>query len=182
MNGQIRSGSWVAFLAGALLAFVAGLLLARGALAADPATGVKPAKAFLEDAAQGSAGEVMLGKLAQQKAQSQQVRDFGKRLVEDHGKAEAKAAQIAGSKGMKLVAEPSTEQQKLSDELSSLQGAAFDRRFMSAMVEDHQKDVSKFQQQASEQQDPDVAAFARETLPVLKEHLQAATDINRSLR
>ncbi|HLH08429.1 MAG TPA: DUF4142 domain-containing protein [Terriglobales bacterium] len=44
-------------------------------------------KAFVTKAAEGGLAEVELGQLAQQKAESQQVKDFGQRMVTDHTKA-----------------------------------------------------------------------------------------------
>nr|WP_301280996.1 DUF4142 domain-containing protein [Nostoc sp. PCC 7107] len=51
------------------------------------------------------------------------------------------------------------------------------REYMTHMVEDHQKDVSAFQTEAQQGQDPDVKAFASQTLPTLEEHLQQARSI-----
>src|SRR5262245_13126398 len=42
---------------------------------------------FVTEAANGSMAEVELGKLAQDKASSEQVKSFGKRMVDDHSKA-----------------------------------------------------------------------------------------------
>src|SRR5690242_14937091 len=39
---------------------------------------------FVEKAAQGGLAEVQLGQLAQQKGQSDDVKNFGKRMVDDH--------------------------------------------------------------------------------------------------
>jgi putative membrane protein len=46
------------------------------------------------------------------------------------------------------------------------------------MVDDHEKDIKKFQQE-SEGSGP-VADFAKQTLPTLKEHLQMAQSLNGS--
>ena len=52
--------------------------------------------------------------------------------------------------------------------------------FRSNMVQDHQKDVAEFQQEADQGQDPDIKNFAATTLPVLKQHLQLAqTDLSK---
>src|SRR5690348_16625868 len=47
----------------------------------------KKDKSFAEEAAMGGMAEVELGKLAQQNAQSDDVKQFGARMVQDHGAA-----------------------------------------------------------------------------------------------
>ena len=49
------------------------------------------------------------------------------------------------------------------------------------MLEDHQKDVREFSRVASGNGDADVKAFASKTLPTLKEHLQQAQDLSKSI-
>lgn len=59
------------------------------------------------------------------------------------------------------------------EKLKALHGAAFDKQFKAMMVEDHQKDIAKYEQQAKSQ-DAQTAALAQKTLPVLRKHLDAA--------
>jgi putative membrane protein len=47
---------------------------------------------------------------------------------------------------------------------------------MQEMIKDHKEDVAEFQKQSNSAADPDVKAFAAETLPTLKQHLHAAED------
>lgn len=45
------------------------------------------------------------------------------------------------------------------------------------MVEDHEKDIAEFSEEASTGKDPAVKSFAARTLPTLKMHLQMAQSI-----
>ena len=67
------------------------------------------------------------------------------------------------------------------DKLSKMRGAEFDRAYMRDMVQDHEKDVKKFRQEAQHGGDPDLKGFAQKTLPVLEQHLKMAHDTNKSL-
>jgi putative membrane protein len=129
---------------------------------------------FLENAARGGMAEVELGKLAQQKGESQQVKDFGKRMVDDHGKANEELKRIAGAKGVTLPTEVDGKHKRLIDKLSKKSGHDFDREYMDEMVDDHEKDVKDFRSMAKSAKDADVKSFASSTLPTLEQHLQAA--------
>ena len=52
---------------------------------------------------------------------------------------------------------------------------------MDEMVKDHEKDVELFEQQAQSGDDPDLRAFAEETLPTLREHLELAREIQSQI-
>ena len=69
----------------------------------------------------------------------------------------------------------------MHDKLAKLSGAEFDKAYVAAMLDDHQKDVREFSRVASGNGDADVKAFASKTLPTLKEHLQQAQDLSKSV-
>ncbi len=181
----------------ALSALVVGLALAFGASAqttgASTAGNTKmttsaPAKSsnadssFVKKAAMGGMAEVELGNLAQQKASNDAVKQFGSRMVQDHGKANDELKQIASSKGIDLPTALDSSHKKDVDRLGKLSGAQFDRAYMDHMVSDHKKDVSEFKKEASSGKDADVKAFASKTLPTLEEHLKMAQQTNDTVK
>jgi putative membrane protein len=131
-------------------------------------------KQFLTNAAQGGLAEVVLGKLAQQKANDQAVKQFGQRMEQDHTKANDELKSLAAKKGVQLSTSLKHEDQIQKDELSKLPPQSFDTHYMQVMVKDHQKDVSEFQKAADGASDPDVKNFAQKTLPILQDHLKQA--------
>ena len=50
------------------------------------------------------------------------------------------------------------------------------------MVRDHQTEIAKFSAQAQSGSDPQVMAFAKDTLPTLQAHLQRAQSIQSELK
>jgi putative membrane protein len=74
---------------------------------------------------------------------------------------------------MKLDAK---HQEKI-DELSKLQGADFDKKFMECMLKDHKEAVSMFEKASRSLTDTDLKNFASQTLPKLRDHLQMAQNI-----
>lgn len=136
---------------------------------------------FAEKAAIGGLKEVTLGELAQQQAKDEQVVQFGQRMVQDHGQANEKLMAIAEQKGIELPQELPEDAQETYQELQQLSGAEFDQAYMEEMVTDHEEDVELFEEQAQSGKDPDLRAFAEETLPILREHLQMAEEIHSEL-
>src|SRR6266550_5111856 len=80
---------------------------------------------FAVKAAQGGMAEVALGNLAQQQGFSLKVKDFGKRLATDHGKANDELTQIASREGITLPSTMDSKQQQTIDRFSKLSGAQF---------------------------------------------------------
>ena len=131
-------------------------------------------KKFMEEAARGGLAEVQLGQLAEQKAQSSEVKQFGGRMVTDHSKANDQLKQVASRKSFNLPADMDASSKREYDKLQKPSGAQFDREYMKIMVSDHEKDVREFRKEAKSAKDPDVKGFADSTLPTLEDHLKAA--------
>jgi putative membrane protein len=133
---------------------------------------------FARKAATGGLAEVELGRLAAQKGSSDRVREFGQRMVEDHGKANAELQQAARDQGIDLPAEIDAKQQATIDRLSKLSGTAFDQAYMRDMVKDHEHDVAEFERAAKSGEDSPIRRFAQQTLPTLRDHLKMAKQVD----
>jgi putative membrane protein len=152
-----------------------------GAAASGTATLSNADKKFVEEAAAGGMAEVELGKLAEQRATNPQVKQFGSRMVQDHGKANDELKSLASSKGVQVPAALPKSKQADVDKLGKMTGADFDKAYMKHMVDDHKHDVSMFEKQSKSGQDSDLKAWAGKTLPTLREHQQLAQTTNASV-
>lgn len=132
---------------------------------------------FMEKAAAGGLMEVDLGNTAQEKAQSEDVKSFGKRMTDDHSKANKELQSLMSEKGLSAPTDLPAKDKASGDKLKAMSGADFDKSYMSHMVKDHQKDVNEFQRAAKTAADPDVKAFAAKTLPTLQDHLKQAKEV-----
>ena len=133
-----------------------------------------PDARFLMDAARNDVAEIKLGQLAQQKGQSEEVREFGKMLEQDHSKSGKETSELAKDLGVVPPAQPSAEQMQKYDALEKLSGTEFDQQFAAEMVKGHQEEIAKYEKQAQSASNPKVAKLAEDTLPTLKEHLAVA--------
>jgi putative membrane protein len=136
---------------------------------------------FVTKAASGGLAEVELGRLAMQRAARPAVRSFGERMVADHGRGNAELAALARAKGLSVPVTLDLADQAMRDRLTSLSGADFDRAYMSEMVRDHTEDVALFERAADISADPDIKVWAARSLPMLREHLALARQVNSEL-
>ena len=144
-------------------------------LASVTVASAKPNQAFLTDAIQGNLAEISMGQLAQKNGGSDGVRSFGQMLVQDHSAANEKAKTLAQAQGVTPPTAPKPESKTEFDRLSKLNGDAFDKEFAKHMVADHKEDIAEFEAQAKGSDE--VASFAKDTLPTLQKHLQAAQSL-----
>jgi putative membrane protein len=93
---------------------------------------------FIEESSAAGMAEVELGKLAAERAQSADVKQFAQMMVTDHTKAGDALKQVASRYNFTPPAEMAEKHRDLRDRLSRLQGAEFDREYMRAMVDGHE--------------------------------------------
>jgi putative membrane protein len=145
------------------------LITATAATAAPPAV-------FLEDAIRGNFSEVTLGRMIENRGASAEVRRFGAMLVRDHGKGLMEAQQIASRRHLEIPATLTPEARSEERKLRRLSGRAFDREVRRYMIEDHRKDIAKFEAQARSG-DRATSRYAAATVPVMRHHLATARSL-----
>lgn len=126
--------------------------------------------------------EIQAGQLAQQKGASEQVRQLGKQLSDDHNSADNKVEALAKKKGLDLSKESpdreatrhAAEENKEIAKLQSLSGAAFDKAFLSAMAKGHKETIEQLDKAKTSVQDKDVQQLIDDLMPTLHKHESAA--------
>ncbi|MDR6569579.1 DUF4142 domain-containing protein [Chitinophaga ginsengisegetis] len=145
---------------------------------------VIPSKAdadFLVEAASGGMTEVQLGQLAQTNSMNKQVKAFGALMIKDHGAGNEKLKALAASKNIILPDSVSNHQQKMKERLEKKKGEAFDRAYISMMIDDHKRDIRAFKSAAKSAADVEIKAFALDNLPILSAHLDSALNLQRKM-
>ena len=139
-------------------------------------------RAFMKAAAAGGHFEVQGAKLALDKAGDAQLKDYARRLIDDHTQANAKLMRLARAKGVSLPAQLTQAQQ---DKLQTLRGTSstdFDRAFVEHVgVAAHRETIELFRKEVSDGSDAQAKAFAQEVLPNLEQHLQMAQNLQNRL-
>jgi putative membrane protein len=143
--------------------------------------GAESPASFVTKAAQDGMTEVELGKLALSKSNSNDVKQFAQRMVQDHGKANKELAGIAKTKRLDVPTQLDAEHQAMVKALSGKSGAAFDSTYAAHMASDHTQAIALFRATAKSS-DRDLASFASKTLPTLQEHKRMADSLHASIR
>jgi putative membrane protein len=138
----------------------------------------KSDKAFLTRAIQGDIAEIEVGQLAETLGATQGVRNYGRLLAMNHGKAKDEALKVARALGVPPPATAHSEAQKKYDKLSKLTAGAFDAEFLRAMVEDHKTTIKKFEVEAKTGGGAS-AKLANDQLPMLRNHLTKAESLQK---
>lgn len=138
-------------------------------------------RAFISKAMEGGIAEVQLGQLAQQKSQSNDVKQFAQKMVSDHGQMGDKWLKpVAQQMGISEPKGPSKKDKKEIEKLQGLSGQDFDREYIAMMVKDHQKDLKEFREEANAAQDPNVKQIADKGSQVIEQHLQLIQQIAKA--
>lgn len=164
-----------------LITALAAVASVAAAAAPSQAAPSKADATFIRHAVEGDNGEIGMGEMAQKKAASPAVRDLGRMLVADHTGSRAKARDIARGLHVDAPTSPSPDGAKAADKLARLNGPAFDREWLKAAVKDHKHDIAEFRREADHGSGP-AQAHARETLPALQKHLDAAEAAQKGLK
>lgn len=158
--------------------FTLSTLLSLGLVfAATPLLAANGDADFAMKAAAGGLSEVQMGALAVNKGQTQAVRDFGQRMVDDHQKANAELKAIAERKDIKLPKQPEQAKQVGTHQLHDLSNEAFDEAYGQMAVKHHIETIDLFRKEAESGTDAELKAFAQKTLPTLEEHLRLAQQL-----
>jgi len=136
---------------------------------------------FVMEAAAGGMMEVEAGKLAQQNAASDRVKNFGAMMVADHSAANGQLSGLASSHGITLPAALPAEMQKHLDAMKKLTGKAFDKHYVGMMVDDHKTDIGKFKMAAEKCDDGQLKSWASTTLPTLQKHMDSINAIKKGM-
>ncbi len=158
--------------------FLIGLILMKGAaFAAQTSNLTQTDMDFVNKLAMGNMAEVQLGKLAEQKAMSKSVKEFGKMMVEDHTKLNDQLKQWAIENGATLPSKIDAQQLSAVKRIEGQTGRALDKEYVQMMLKDHREDVREVQQTAENAKNPKVKELAVTILPVLENHLRVAENV-----
>lgn len=172
-------------LAGAIVACSDNNTANRDAGNAGAAVGTSGATAdrdFVADQLEDGQTEVVLGKLAAEKATNPEVKEFAQSMVRDHQQAgeDLRRATAAANAPVNPPAELDGDHRNLREELMKLSGLEFDRKYIDAMVDEHEEAVNELEGKANSD-NPQIKQWVANALPVVRQHLEHAKQLDKKL-
>lgn len=182
----------IAAAAALLLAVPAGPLLAQTTLdettsvpATTPDPEPKPApitrmdRQFLVKDSQGSAYEIAIAALAQQRSSREDVKAYAARVVADHAAFNQALQELGHAKGVELPTDMTADDRVRLNTINSQTGSTADRSFIQEAIRINSEDKQDAADEAAKTPDPDIKAFLQKFESVDAEHERLALALRR---
>jgi len=147
----------------------------------NSALGITPTtQDFVTEVANSDMLEIQSSQLVATKSDDKD-KTFAEHMIKDHTATSDKMKELVNSGKVKVnlpTALDSAHRVKL-DKLRGLNGEAFRKLYEDMQVSAHKDAVSLFQRYGKGGDNPDLKAFASETLPTLQEHMKMAQDLKK---
>jgi putative membrane protein len=135
-------------------------------------------EAVLSQIHQANLTEIALGKLAEEKATTTEVRAYADQLVLDHTNVDLTVAAMAQKKGTRLRDQTASTRARRDHEqsnrqfdqkLKSASGSEFDKLFLEQAGSDHQRLIEKLQQDREDANDDELEALIDKITPIFEQ-------------
>jgi putative membrane protein len=139
-----------------------------------------PERAFLLQGLETSRQEAELSRLAVGQASSSEVREFAQQLATDYQQINQALETLARRKAVEVPLQPTS----FSDQyraLAARSGAAFDRAFIREIAGTNARALRLCESAVGNARDPDIRELAGSLLPVVRDHVNKTTDLEKSL-
>jgi putative membrane protein len=137
-------------------------------------------QAFVQKVAKGNEAEIEMAKMAEDKAQNREVKDYASMLERDHSAALDNLRDLAQKANVTLDTAPPAEKASMSNKLDAASGTQFDREYINTMIEEHRNNIAEFERMQSSATG-ELKAFIDKTLPTMREHLAKAEQLMKGV-
>lgn len=134
-------------------------------------------KIFVKKAMQGSLAQVQLGELTLQKSSNDQVKQFARKMIDDHTKMNEQLRPVAQQLNADIPTEVSKKDKSMIGKMQGLSGTAYDQAYLKEMVKVHKQDLNDFHLEATHGNTPSIRDAATQGGQSISEHLQMATQL-----
>jgi putative membrane protein len=136
---------------------------------------------FVEGQLAGNMAEIQLAKLALQKSQDQNIRNYAQKMIADHTVANETLMQISNRQEIPPPTALTPDDQMVLDHLKTLNGVAFDTAYINDMIAMHDQTIKKMNDQLTGGQSQMINVWVQNTRPVVMQHEQIAQEIKNEL-
>ena len=150
--------------------------IAQGAHAAEAESAIPEPSVFIEQAAQFSRADIEAARLAMARSRDPGVQGFARRVLHDQAQLGEQLNTMATAKGIHLSPTLQSTSQAMLHEITATSGADFDLSYAQHVAMAQTRAVALFEA-AVNSPDPETSAFARNSLPALRERQQLAAQL-----
>ncbi len=136
-----------------------------------------PDALFAAAAGSGGLAELNVSQIGVQRATDPQLKQFSRRMIDDHSKLNQQMTNVVTRKGIRIPEAIDARAEFCAESLAGLSGEKFDECYAKAQLVIHMDAVAMFEAEAQRGQDPDIKALAASALPIIKEHLKTIKPI-----
>lgn len=137
---------------------------------------------FVRMAAESNNFEIQLSQAALEQSTNADVQAYAQRMIEEHTLANRQLATLASEQGMPLPSGMGALNQAIMEQVSQLDGTAFDQAYMNAQVNSHMKAIALFRTEIQQGRDQGLVSFANQQLPLIREHYEMASQMTATQR
>ena len=121
--------------------------------------------------------EIRLGQLAEERGRDESVKEFGRRMAQDHSELRKQWLTMISNSGMKFKSGMGPKHREKIDYLQQFSGREFDREYMTLMTKHHRGYVSYFSKEGRAANYAGVRRAVNRAIPTLQQHFQLAKRI-----
>lgn len=137
-------------------------------------------RSFVSKVYMGNQAEIDVARMVESSGARDEVKEYARKLREDHEEANEKLKRIADQSQTDMQASADHKKhEQITNRFRNLSGAKLDREFLSHAVKEHQADIREYQKISENAQHPELKEYASNTLPKLQEHLREAQELQR---
>ncbi len=132
---------------------------------------------LLQEALNFSSFQIIMGELAVKQAAGRDFKNYGKDMAAAHGQIYRDLEKIAADKKISLTSNIDPVRQNTVRYYSQEYGAAFDRNYISLMVDENRRDAELYRYMEKNARDRDIREFAGRVAPNLEGYAKRAEKI-----
>lgn len=129
---------------------------------------------FVMTAAKHGLFEVEAGRMAQTKAQIEGTKQLANKMVDEYAKHNDELQKMIQDKAVSFPTELTDDAKDATEDLAEKEGEGFDKDYVEAVIDHHQKVIDEFEEQAKLDRDPQLQQYATRMLPVMRSYLEEA--------
>ena len=140
-------------------------------------TAAKADSTYIRQALRGNFTEVGLGRVAESRAEHDDVEEFAERMISEHGDMYEDWEGLAQKIDLETEVELEQARQPSVERLRNLSGTQFDQAYMAEMIRLHEQDLIAFQRMGTSARSPEVRQLATSGASTVQEHLALARQV-----